>query len=717
MKNCRKVSIFILLMNGLLCYTPVRAQVILKNDINPPYIGRHLYYLRDSTNALSLQEVLKKTFKPCDRPVPNFGLSASTYWFRFAIQNETDNRNLVLEIENPSISNIQLYASHSQETDHQYSGEMVPMSAREIKEVNPTFTLKVPTGETRTFYLKISSKKILNIPILVGSVQAIAKGLEQNHIIFGIYTGIMLIMFLYNLFIYFTIKDSDYLYYIFFLVSIFLGQASIYGFTFKFLWPENPFLILQSTNIFYCLSGITSLLFVDKFLKVKIYYNKFYYILNVILLVYLVCMAISLTGYLRLSREVIHINTLVGSLIIICLGILVQRKGSRVAKFFNIAWMFFVLSVIIFILKDMGILPYNEFTHNAILIGSSLEVTLLSLALADKINTYKEEKKLAQLEALRTLKEKEQYVRQENRLLETKVAERTLELEETNAELMRALAGLKAAESQLVHAEKMASLGQLTAGIAHEINNPINAVKANIIPLKRDIRDLFDLFEKYKQVNKENVERKLKKIRAYAKEIEMDVLRKEIPTLISGIEEGAIRTINIVKDLNVFSRVNESSIKKSDIHAGIDSTLSLIKNIIPNHITIEKQYGQIPLIECYPGKINQVFMNLLTNSIQALKAEKNKKDKRISIVTKNGDENVSVLISDNGPGIPKDILHKIFDPFFTTKGVGKGTGLGLSIVYSIINKHGGTIKAYSEEGRGVEFIITLPKVHPGILGG
>src|SRR5699024_9819709 len=126
-------------------------------------------------------------------------------------------------------------------------------------------------------------------------------------------------------------------------------------------------------------------------------------------------------------------------------------------------------------------------------------------------------------------------------------------------------------------------------------------------------------------------------------------------------------------------------------------------NIIPNHITIEKQYGQIPLIECYPGKINQVFMNLLTNSIQALKAEKNKKDKRISIVTKNGDENVSVLISDNGPGIPKDILHKIFDPFFTTKGVGKGTGLGLSIVYSIINKHGGTIKAYSEEGRGVEF--------------
>jgi len=248
---------------------------------------------------------------------------------------------------------------------------------------------------------------------------------------------------------------------------------------------------------------------------------------------------------------------------------------------------------------------------------------------------------------------------------------------------------LKAAQTQLVESEKMASLGQLTAGIAHEINNPVTFIASSIAPLRRDLRE-------YESLNGQGPE---------AQE-----LRKEILELLNGIETGARRTSEIVKSLRVFSRLDEGSIKKSDLVAGIDSTLTLLNSRIRGHVELVKEIDPIEPVECRPGQINQVFMNILSNALDALEHTPNPK---ITIsVTSPDSTHVQVRFADNGPGVPTHLLNRLFEPFFTTKDVGKGTGLGLSISYGIIERHFGRIDV-SNDG-GAVFTITLPTHQPQI---
>lgn len=292
--------------------------------------------------------------------------------------------------------------------------------------------------------------------------------------------------------------------------------------------------------------------------------------------------------------------------------------------------------------------------------------------------------------------------------LEDRVAKKTQSLSEKNQELEIAMTKLKQAQSQLVQSEKMSSLGVLTAGIAHEINNPINFVSANIQPLLQDVNDIIELINKYKKIAESNESSPLmKEIKDFEEEIDLDYVLNEITELINGIQSGATRTADIVKNLRVFSRLDEGEAKLADLHQNIDSTLAILHNEYKNRITINKHYGNIPKIECYPGKLNQVFMNVLLNSIQSIE------DKgEIDITTAKIDDSVSITISDTGSGIKKEDLSRIFEPFYTTKTVGKGMGLGLSISYSVIvEDHGGTITYESEPGKGTKCVIILPISH------
>ena len=277
-------------------------------------------------------------------------------------------------------------------------------------------------------------------------------------------------------------------------------------------------------------------------------------------------------------------------------------------------------------------------------------------------------------------------------------------IEKKNRELRKTMEKLKSTQSQLIDSEKMASLGQLTAGIAHEINNPINYISAGINPLKRDMADIESLYKKYKEASTNGFdENKLSDAKEFSDEIESDFLFEEIKSLLEGIEEGASRTREIVIGLRNFSRMDEDAIKTANINEGIDSTLMLLRNKIKNKITIKKEYGQIPPIECYPGKLNQVFMNILNNAADAIKDEG-----EIAIRTWGNDDHIFISIKDTGTGMPENVRKRIFEPFYTTKEVGQGTGLGLSISFGIIEKHRGSITVNTNKNDGSEFIIQLP---------
>lgn len=370
----------------------------------------------------------------------------------------------------------------------------------------------------------------------------------------------------------------------------------------------------------------------------------------------------------------------------------------------------FLFGLCIFVLKDYNILPYNTITYNMMPFGSALEVILLSFALADKINIFKKEKEDSQAEALRISLENEQLILQQNIELEKKVNERTLELQESYQTLEVTLSDLKEAQSQLVDSEKMAGLGQLTAGIAHEINNPINFVTSNIKPLELDILDMDSVIMMYEKLDfNEDLNPQLAKIDSFKKQIDIDFVRDEIKSLLSGISEGAKRTAEIIKSLKNFSRLDENDTKPVDLNEGLASTLVLVKNTFPDHLEVIKDFGDIPKVECLPGKINQVFMNLISNAIHAIKMKGAKDEPGILTIRSWQDGNqVKISIKDTGTGMPEEVRQKIFEPFFTTKDVGEGTGLGLSIVFRIIENHHGNIDVVTKVNQGTEFIITLP---------
>ncbi len=278
-------------------------------------------------------------------------------------------------------------------------------------------------------------------------------------------------------------------------------------------------------------------------------------------------------------------------------------------------------------------------------------------------------------------------------------------LEEHKRELEFTLKNLKLAQSQLIQSEKMASVGLLTAGIAHELNNPINFVSGNVNPLRRDVDCLFSIIKKYDDIIMANkLEGTFGGVDELKDKMDFSVLIKEIINLLEGIEEGANRSSQIVKGLRSFSRLDEDKCQLYNIHEGIDSTLILLQSQIKDRIKVRKDYGDFEEIECFPNKLNQVIMNILTNSIQAIDGKG-----EILIQTVSSDIGIKIIIKDNGKGMTLEVKNHIFEPFFTTKEVGKGTGLGLSISFGIIEQHNGNIDVISESGKGTEFIISLPR--------
>lgn len=277
--------------------------------------------------------------------------------------------------------------------------------------------------------------------------------------------------------------------------------------------------------------------------------------------------------------------------------------------------------------------------------------------------------------------------------------------------LEQALRELQQTQSQLVQTEKMSSLGQLVAGVAHEINNPVNFIYGNLAYTNQYSQDLLTLLRQYQK----HYPHPTPEIAELAELIDLDFLTEDFPKILNSLQIGADRIRKLVLSLRNFSRLDQSEMKFVDIHEGLDTTLLILQHRLKAHtkhpgITVVKEYGHLPLVECYGGQINQVFMNIIANAIDALDDYKQEQPNTITIHTGVVDENyIVILIKDNGPGMTENVKVRIFDPFFSTKPIGKGTGLGLSISYQIVvEKHGGQLQCISTPGEGAEFLIEIP---------
>ncbi|MEN0054181.1 MAG: 7TM diverse intracellular signaling domain-containing protein [Mucilaginibacter sp.] len=667
--------------------------------------------LEDSrSNVLSINQVFNSNkFHSIQHQLTVLQYSKPSTWLKFSLKNNTTDSSLIINAGSAIIDQFDLYyIDHKSTVLKHLAPEYSPGYA--IAQNNTFISIPIASGTSNTFYLHVKSIASTTVAIKVYSTSAFFKKRDLENIIVGVMAGVFVIMALYNLLLFFIVGDRSYLYYVCYIT--FFGLAQIlkrgYGgnlFTANITVINNYVIPLVRASI-----GLSILLFISEFLQVKQNLKQLHKYYLLLYIPYFFAFAAILLGKAAIAYTLITASLSFTATSLLVIGAYLYFKGFKPAKFFMLGWGFFLLSILVSVMLNKGYVPYNNFTADIVVYCSFFELILFSAALAEKINFYRQLKNESQSFALSVAQENERLITEQNIILENKVKERTNELINTNKNLSVSIDHLTATQKQLANNEKMASLGQLTAGVAHEINNPINFVSSNISPLRLDFNELILLLNKYDEAIK-NPGRPdlLQELDEYKRKVDPDFIKEEITILLNGIEDGANRTAEIVNSLRTFSSTDEQVLKTEDINKSILNNLLILRSTIPYYIEIKPVFDKLQPLNCYPGKISQLIINLINNSIYAIKAKAAHTSESIMIITKDLPDHISIEITDTGIGMSDATKQRIFEPFFTTKGIGEGTGLGLSIVFGIIEKHEGSIEVISSVGNGASFIVQLPK--------
>ncbi len=697
----RLTSICPLLLSIAAINSALAGTVVLSTDGIMGPIGRSLSHFVDTTGSMSFEQVMRSgDFRTCDQAIPRYPVSKSTHWLSFLVENKTNEPALSVSVPYAALDMINVYL-FSDQREHLIgcSGLRVQHDNGERKINEYSFDLPLPPGSKGVVFLQLASFKPIHVPVMLATKAALIEARAGRSIALGAYLGIMLVLALYNLFIYLSTKDRNYSYYVLSILAVCAAQLSLQGTGPFDEYFRSEWITPRSSLLFSLVAIPLGLEFARKFINTRAFTPVLHRLTPILYGLIAVIGILFMIGDPWLGYELGQTISGISALFLLTMIIVSVRKGSRQARFFLLAWTGFLVGVVLFVLKDEGVLPYNNLTVYAMPVGSVIEGVLLSFGLADRINILRKEKERSQAEALASSMENERMVRDQNVTLEHMVTERTHQLQDS-------LTYLKQTQSQLVEAEKMSSLGQLTAGIAHEINNPINFIKSNIPPLKRDLADVMEVLAAYRAGGAPRTVAELEE------RLGLDVTIIEVGKILQSMEVGANRTAEIVSGLRTFSRLDEGDMKYTDINDGIRSTLDLLTLQLKDRINVELDMRANESVECLPGKMNQVFMNLLSNAIHAVNERHGDKGGRISVVTEQLNDHLIVTITDNGIGMNEATRARVFEPFFTTKAVGDGTGLGLSIVHSIIEKHNGRIEVDSIQGQGTEFRVILPNSQP-----
>lgn len=732
----------------LLFSVNITAQSIINlDDYQDHYnLSPYIQVLDDKNRLLSIESVENKKFVDLENwEKPDFDIDV--YWAKIKLKSKISSNNMTndwLLAFNPYNHDITVYIQDF-ENKNSFNqlrlGAGVPYSERTYHPVGDmsrsNLRISLPYNETVTLFIKYTDERpgrhayfdLELFSIEEFGKQALIHSLFNSFLLGGLFM-MMIIVVILNWFSW----RIEYYYYILYLGCLlvleffYMGVDNMYLSTnlgiFSF-WAEPNVFNEQPNhrllvNIIFYITYISYLLFIREFLELQKKLPAWDKVFQILMLIGLIAMLGSqiqlvisdydVTVFMKVTGGYIALVYLV-LFIFMCALITYPIKRK----------LLIILGLFITIIGGLPLVTISIFqTHP--LFSYATTILLAAFYIEKIIFTFALSFRQKDVELkLRKNEEKQKIIlKKQNEELENAVTHRTRELthqqiklkstisqlQNTQTELENSFVNLQQTQSKLVESEKMASLGVLTAGVAHEINNPINFIANGIDNIEYNIKDLIEAIDMYRNLNKdEDINSQLEEIENFNQEIELDELIDDSKKMFVSIRNGVNRTVGIVKSLKNFSRLDEESFKEADIHEGIESTLEILTNKIKGRIEIKRNYGIFPKILCNPGRLNQVFMNLIGNAAQAIE------DKgTITITTKcvNDGKTLQIEFEDTGSGMDKEIQSRIFEPFFTTKEVGKGTGLGLSISYGIIQEHKGEITVNSEPGKGTKFTIQIP---------
>ena len=611
----------------------------------------HAWIYEDKEGDEVLQAILNRTFLEYSNPYLNFGFSRSAYWLKIVLKNTDD---LPMEIYyqylNHYLDFVDIYLVDEYDsllTKGSFGARRMQPSYKSIK-MNPVYDLDIPAGGIISMYLRIQSDTPLRIPVVFNSPDSIVKRERKRHVFLGFFYGIAGFSLLLVFSIILITRDRMYAYFLLALLWLILYMIGFDNLLPRWVIAGRPAFILHVTTACSLLVGLFYVLFTQRFFSQQKAPSGVLSLFSILKILSVIFFAWYLIDYYS-GNKIAYFFLPLLMLSLLVISMIYWISGSKLARFFFWAFLIPLVGVVLQALANSGVIHSHMLVIYSMKTSYMLQNVVFIIAIADRY-----------------------LLMQQNftGLLQEKVVERTLKLEET-------LETLKSTQQQLVHSEKMASLGTLTSGIAHEINNPLNAISGGMYMLE----NLTD--------------------------------KKSMESARSMIREGFDKTHKIVKALMTFSGSDKEKPVKSDLHEIIDNTLLFIRSRLGEHIRIIADYRLKRTVPIFPDRLHQVLLYVFDNAIYAIQQKEQMKDEFIRISTwevkaRTAAETKAVIeICNSGPGIPDQDISNVFDPFFTTKDPGEGTGLGLSISYSLIQDHNGEIEVHNVPD-GVCFVITLP---------
>ena len=645
----------------------------------------------------------------------------NAYWFRVEVTNLTAEAFFLYFVYSGT-ERITVYevADNRVIATHQL-GRFEPVVPSAFRRSTLFCPMQVRQGDTafrqtHTFYIYTEGIYTTCQYFFGRSATNLAESVHYKDLFYGLYYGFILMIIVYSLMLFIRLRERDTLQYAIWVLFIGLQLALYRGYTGEFLWPSNPTIERYATALA-GISGVLHVLFTISFLRLRQQSRLFYRIGFGVIGAYLLGLVANVITVYAAGRygkqlDLVPQIALAEGVYSVVAGIVMYRRGFRPALFYVIGNLIFFVSIFVFLLYAAGQLPHTFWSYNSIHIGSGIEIVLFTLALTYKVNLLKEQQEEAVREQLRLAEANRRLVEEQNTVLEEKVSLRTDELNQQKEGLQTTLEQLRATQDQLIQKEKMASLGELMAGIAHEIQNPLNFVN------------------NFSEVSVELVNELKDELTAGHKDEAMAIADDLVPNL-EKINHHGKRADAIVRSMLQHSRSSTGTKQATDLNALADEYLRLAyhglraKDKIDSAGTPERGRFNVTLVtdfdsglgmvEVMPQEIARVLLNLYNNAFYAVQqragSAKRGEDYQptVWVSTHRLADAVEIRVKDNGPGIPPELLNKIFQPFFTTKPTGEGTGLGLSLSYDIVTKgHKGTLTVESVEGEGSTFVLSLP---------